>query len=176
MRPLRLAGPAVLIGLLALTLTACARTDRPEGVVERWLSSLNQGAAGEPGRYAAGGVSEQVLPGWSALDPGELDVIEVGLGRPTGAAGEPSYVVPFRVVTSTGQTRRLDALLTSQEGTWRIEALRDPGNPPDPKLPSEGGPRIETAHAALWVAAAAAAAAFMVVSLGLMALVRKGSG
>ena len=49
--------------LLALAFTACTQAARPEGVVENWLRSLNQGAAGRPDRYAPDEVSQRVVPG-----------------------------------------------------------------------------------------------------------------
>jgi hypothetical protein len=36
------------LAFVVLVLPACASTERPEGLVERWLVSLNQGAAGRP--------------------------------------------------------------------------------------------------------------------------------
>ena len=65
-----------VVALVALT-SACSSEQRPEGITERWLLSLNQGAAGRPDRYAPDEVSEQVVPGWHDLDPGFLDVITV---------------------------------------------------------------------------------------------------
>ena len=50
--------------LAAVLLAACGGTDRPEGVVERWLDSLNQGKAGQPYKYAAPDVTQKVLPNW----------------------------------------------------------------------------------------------------------------
>jgi hypothetical protein len=92
---------------VALMLPACATADRPEGIVERWLLSLNHGAAGEPERYAPDDLSEQVLPNWDGLEPGELDVIEVSRGAIVSSlfAGD-RYVVPFRVVTIDGEEFR----------------------------------------------------------------------
>src|SRR5207247_1524816 len=94
-RPLRRV--AAVAGLALMLLTACGGTDRPEGTVERWLVTLNQGKAGEPEKYAAGNVTNQVLPGWSNCDPGSLDVIEVG-AHATGTEGYPAQVlVPYRI-------------------------------------------------------------------------------
>lgn len=164
---------AVAVALLA---PACAGTQRPEGLVERWLTSLNQGAAGRPARYAANALSDQVLPGWAGLDPGQLDVIEVGKARvfanmrfPEGAA-----LVPFRVVDLDGNERTGVALI--QRGpdgrTWeRVLRLAPPSE--DLALPSQGGPPIETATPPMWLAALAAAAVFVALSAGLMALVRR---
>ena len=76
-----------VVALVALT-SACSSEQRPEGITERWLLSLNQGAAGQPDRYAPDEVSEQVVPGWHDLDPGFLDVITVE-PQVSSSAGDP---------------------------------------------------------------------------------------
>ena len=89
---------AALMLLAALALPACGGTDRPEGVVERWLVSLNQGASRRRGLYARDRLSQEVLPGWQSCDPGALDKIEVGRG--IGVSRHPDeadLLVPFRV-------------------------------------------------------------------------------
>jgi hypothetical protein len=78
----------IAAALATLALSACAGQERPEGIVERWLLALNQGAAGEPDRYAPNAASEEILPGWEHLDPGELDVVEVARARTPG--GDPA--------------------------------------------------------------------------------------
>jgi hypothetical protein len=93
---------APLVVLAALVLAGCGHTDRPEGAVERWLTSLNQGAAGRPGRYAGPAESNEVLPGWRGCDPGALDTIEVGNSIVGGApASSDAAFVPFRVEYAT---------------------------------------------------------------------------
>ncbi|MGH2556909.1 MAG: hypothetical protein ACRDHO_14500, partial [Actinomycetota bacterium] len=72
-----------LLVVAALFLSACGGTDRPEGVVERWLISLNQGRAGEPDKYAPNELSQRILSNWQERDPGDLQVIEVGKGMPS---------------------------------------------------------------------------------------------
>lgn len=139
---------------LAFLLVACAGTDRPEGVVERWLASLNQGAAGRPDRYAPRPTSDAVLPGWRALDPGELDVIEVGRGRASSDAAE----VPFRIVRLDGTEVERTAIVGREADGWRIERLEPPRE--DLPLPSEGGPPIAAADAPWWLGALAVALAF----------------
>ncbi len=98
----------VALGIAALLLAGCGHTDRPEGAVERWLTSLNQGAAGRPGRYANPAESNAVLPGWRACDPGALDTIEVGRAssssRIIARGGETQAelaTVPFHVEYAT---------------------------------------------------------------------------
>jgi hypothetical protein len=104
--------------VLMATLPACERTERPEGVVERWLVSLNQGAAGRPDRYAPDDVSEQVVPGWRELNPGQLDRIEVG----AHTLDPPSHLpaVPFRVVTVDGVQTVGTAHLEEGPSGWQI--------------------------------------------------------
>jgi len=153
--------------LVCLALPACTTQERPEGIAERWLLALNQGAAGEPGRYAQSEVSNEVLSNWERLDPGELDVIEVG----NGSFRCEVYIacetrVPFRVVRLDGTEVPMDAIIPSHTGPPGgsrrvvIELV-----PPDRRLrlPSEGGPPIETASTATWLLAAA-------VGLGLTAI------
>jgi hypothetical protein len=157
-----------LLVVAALFLPACGSTDRPEGVVERWLISLNQGKAGEPGKYAPLALSERVLPHWATRDPGDLDVIEVGRGR---IYADDRYLVPFRV-------ERLDGTETSGvvigspinvEGTWRVEGLL----PPDASLPvpSKGGKRTGGAETGVWLTAAGIAVALILLSVLLMSTV-----
>lgn len=167
-----------VMGAIALAaLPSCASQDRPEGVVERWLISLNQGAAGEPERFATDDVSERILPGFDACEPNALDVIEVGAGRVTQLKSEVEEAeVPYRVeyasdredlCTSTADPsapREGTALLSRFRGsdTWRIEEL----TPLDPTLrvPSQGGGRIGSAAAIDWIVGTA-------VGLGLVGLV-----
>ncbi len=162
------------LGLVALAvmLPACANTERPEGVVERWLTSLNQGKAGEPGRYAPDDISEQVLPNWRTLDPGQLDLIEVGRGEQHDSTlfDTPIVLVPFRVVDVDDVTV-VGTALVSPGG--RIADL-DESDPQLP-LPSTGGPRIESATATLWLVAIGVAGLLILVSAGLMALVQRRS-
>jgi hypothetical protein len=166
----------VALALLAIGAGACATTDRPEGVVERWLISLNQGAAGDPGRYATEQVSDLVLPGWRELEPGELDVIEVGRGRPETflLTEDERYVVPF-VIDHVGPGRlRANAILSDEDGAWRVEAVAA-GAGWDLRLPSEGGPGLDRAAGLAWAVAAGIAVVLIVLSAGLMRLARPGA-
>jgi hypothetical protein len=96
--------------LLVVVLSACSSNDRPEGVVERWLLSLNQGVAGTPDRYggqAAVEAANTIVPDWRARDPGSFDRIEVD-GNPAWAKGmippmQPLREVPFRIETTDGR-------------------------------------------------------------------------
>jgi len=157
----------------ALALGACGGTDRPEGVVERWLISLNQGEAGEPERYAPKELSSQILP--PPREPNDLDVIEVGKGRV--AAG--TALVPYRVEVLDGprldgiaQLQRLIQRVVDGEPRttdlgWQITGLL----PADPALrvPSEGGERIGGASAALWLGGVGSAGVLILLTWALMA-------
>ncbi|MGH2635676.1 MAG: hypothetical protein ACRDHU_05975 [Actinomycetota bacterium] len=161
---------AFALALAALTVPVCAAAERPEGIVERWLISLNQGAAGDPGSYAPARLSERVLPGWSNLEPGELDVIEVGLGRATGRASVPWFAeVPFRVVTIDGK-ETIGVAFVARPGARPaikgIETGRNPGVP----LPSDGGPPLDRGEGRAWVAAFGVAALLILLTIAVMRL------
>ena len=155
---LRIAAGALL--LLPATGAACGSTDRPEGIVERWLVALDQGAAGRPDAYAEPSVSDRLLPGWRDHDPGAFDVIEVGRGGPNGA----TYRVPFRIVAVDGGAFRGTATVA---GGRVVDVARRPAGEP---FPSEGGRPIADADAWAWLAAGAAALGLTAVSTALMRL------
>jgi hypothetical protein len=160
----RLAAAAFLAaGLLA----ACGRTDRPEGVVERWLVSLNQGSAGRPDHFAESGVSEQILPGWQGCDPGAFDVIEVGIGGMFPVREGQLAVAPYRVryagdladlcgrtVRPAGPADGFAELFRPAAGDWSVVRLieRRPGDESLP-LPSRGGPPVAEAPRQIWLGA-----------------------
>jgi hypothetical protein len=162
--------------VVLLALTACGDTQRPEGIVERWLQSLDQGRAGTPEKYASDQVSEQVLPGFRTLDPGQFDLLEVGRGAPhkMGPAfqGQLDLAIPFRVVDTDGAERRGAAWVTEDGSRIALVRLNDPGAP----LLSEGGPAIVATSSSIWLAGALAALAFTAVALLLMAFVRRSAG
>jgi hypothetical protein len=163
----------VLAVMSMLLLASCAGTERPEGIVERWLISLNQGAAGNPGAFAADRVSHLVVPDWEELEPGELDLVEVGPGRfesgVTSLLDDDGYVVPFLVERLDGGRLRASAVLSAEPGGWRVEAvsLETFGL----TLPSEGGPGLDRGAGLAWLAALGLAAALVLLSTGLMRLV-----
>ncbi len=152
----------------ALLVPSCGGIERPEGVVERWLISLSQGAAGRPDRYASGAISDTVLPGWEDLDPGELDVIEVGDARPRPGG---TFLVPFQVVRTDGAVARAYAVVERRGETLRIvrfEPPPDTGPGVDPGFadaPAAGVPPPA------WAAAAGGAALLILFTMGLMRLV-----
>jgi len=169
--------PLSVVAVVALLLVGCSNTERPEGIVERWLLALNQGRAGEPERYAPLDVSRRILPEYPAVDPGDFDVIEVGkafvgtcgVALPPAAscpAGTASASVPFRVVMLDGRAFDLDAHLLDEGEGWRIEGLLDfPRN-----VPSRGGLPLAGASADVWLIALGVGIVVIVVSEGAMRL------
>jgi len=164
----RLTGLAAAALLAGLVLAGCGRTDRPEGTVERWLTSLNQGSAGRPGQYAPELLSQGMLPNWRDCEPGAFDVIEVGRGLESSLPGQPhSYLVPYRVQYVDDRAERCHTTLRpdlsprgvamllmtaeSHSGRWSIAAARpaSAGQPHLP-LPSEGGPPVARPSTELW--------------------------
>jgi hypothetical protein len=166
---MRRAGAVLAVALAASVLSACAATDRPEGVVERWLIAVNQGSAGRPASFAPDALSQRILPEWSTKDPGELDAMEVGKGKILEAATTPprtAAFVPYRVAREDGATIEGNAILLKVSGDWRVVTLR--GAIPGLAVPSEGGPRIGAASAVLWLAAFGVAVALSLLAVGLM--------
>jgi hypothetical protein len=163
-------GWLLLLAVVLLALVGCGDRARPEGLVERWLLSLNQGAAGRPERYADAGTSRRVLPGFERRSPGDLDVIEVGAAR----RNKCSFDVPFRVVTVDGGEVTGFAVIPICPtapilpiGSLELRQL------PAGVFPSGGGSAFGTDRAAAWAVAAAVAVAITVISIGLMELVRR---
>jgi hypothetical protein len=160
---------SVAVAITAALLSGCAGTDRPEGVVERWLIALNQGSAGVPAMFADDALSQRILPSWASKDPGQLDVIEVGRGKSFQAATTPPRIaalVPYRVVRVDGTTIEGNVVLLKVSGDWRVVTYR--GKLPGLAVPSEGGPRIGSASPVLWLAAFGVAVLLSLVAVGLM--------
>jgi hypothetical protein len=165
------------IGVLgfALLLAGCGHTDRPEGVVERWLIALNQGSAGRPGIYAPELLSQGVLPNWGECEPGAIEVIEVGRGIEATALpklGGTQYLVPYGIEYTNQReelcntTRQPDvasrgvAVLVLQDYPDRarirvVAALPESAVDRHLPLPSEGGRPVAKASAVPWMAALA---------------------
>jgi hypothetical protein len=156
---------ALALAVVALVLVGCAQETRPEGVVENWLRSLNQGAAGRPDRYAPEEVSATVLPGWHDLDPGHLDAIVVGTPRTTDVGSD----VPFRIVDVDGVSTIGVARLEMNGGSWHVASV-ETGLPPetvDLRPLSSGGLPVG------WPTAVALAGVFIALALGLLTLVQR---
>jgi hypothetical protein len=154
---------APLMLLAVLLVGACSGTDRPEGVVERWLISLNQGKAGEPGKYAPERLSQQILPHWESRDPGDLDVIEVGRGKEFrnsfGGNATPAWWIPFRIERASGVKLDGTAIAQRRGSDWHVTALRLGDR--SLGVPSEGGQRIGSASAGAWAIAIGISAVLM---------------
>ncbi|HZD18444.1 MAG TPA: hypothetical protein VE669_09915 [Actinomycetota bacterium] len=157
--------------LLVLAVPTCVRAERPEGIVERWLISLNQGAAGDPGRYADDELSETVLPGWAEREPGAFDVIEVGdaAERPAGRS-----LVPFQLRYADGDTvavARAFAVVERRNGPLRIVGFRAPPDTGSGVDPDFAVRHAQAAPAEAWTGAVGVAVLLILLTLGLMRLV-----
>ena len=154
----------VTVALVALS-SACTSEQRPEGVTERWLLSLNQGPAGRPDRFAPEDASQTVVPGWHDLEPGAFDVIEVEprIGEGTGDA---TASVPFRLVSTDGVETDGVAELTLADGTWQVTSA-ETGSP----APAEGAPF--GAGLPGWPIALAVGALLALAALGLLTIVQR---
>ena len=153
-----------VVALVALT-AACSSEERPEGITERWLLSLNQGAAGQPERYAPDEVSEQVVPGWHDLDPGFLDVITVEPALFIRGA-IPGSLVPFHLVTKDGD---------EIDGTARLQQIGDSLRITQVGLgiaPTEGGSPFGAGLPG-WPIALGVGALLTLAALGLLTIVRR---
>jgi hypothetical protein len=160
--------------LVFLALSACGETQRPEGIVERWLQSLDQGRAGTPERYATTDeVSEEVLAGYRDLAPGQFDVIEVGEAREPAGVTRPdsSRIVPVRIVTTDGVEQRLNVVTVPLAAGWRVAGIDS--QDPVGVLPSEGGPANAGISSVAWLAGVSAALLLTAIALLLMAFVRR---
>jgi hypothetical protein len=164
---------AVLVMLVALS-ASCATSQRPEGVVERWLLSLNQGSAGAPDRYGgepAVAAADAVLPDRRSREPGSLDRVEVGAASLTGTTGSRIAAVPFRIETTEGETVSGTVLASECGGTagtgtgWCVHDARVGG-----AGPAEGAAWSAGADASDW-----GRAAFMAVVLSVLAVLLVGT-
>jgi len=159
---------ALLVAVVALVAlaSACSSEQRPEGITERWLLSLNQGAAGQPDRYAPDEVSEQVVPGWHELDPGFLDVITVEPQQFIRRAGFPGAFVPFHLVTKDGDEIDGTAHLLPTGDSWRIADVEDGASPTEGETPFGAG-------LPGWPIAVAVGVLLALAALGLLTIVRR---
>ena len=160
-----------LAALMIIALASCASQEqRPEGVVERWLLALNQGAAGRAGRYADPQTSRLILPGYATADPSRLDVIEVGTAERTHCA----FDVPFRVVDVEGHETRMFAVidLCPTASPTPIAGVERRAVPPG-VFPSEGGSSFGTDRAVVWSIAVAIGLGILFLAEVVMKLVRR---
>ncbi len=147
---------------VAVALSACAAVDRPEGVVERWLTAIGQGPTGEPEIYASKELADDLVP--PPREESSLEVIEVGKGTVSGARAR----VPFRIQIPDGTPATHVAELTRTDGEWQIDRVAGPDS--TLLVPTEGGERIGKVSVAVWVGAALTGLAMMVVVALIMRL------
>jgi len=161
----------LLVTLIALMATpGCGDRIRPEGLVERWLLALDQGAAGNAGRYAEAPTSRKILPGYTNAEPGQLDVVEVGDAIRT----ECSWEVPFRVVRTDERELSGFAIIPTC-ATAPIRPILDVefGVVPEGSFPSEGATSFGSDRALVWVVAIGIGLGLVIVGEALMRLVRR---
>jgi len=147
------------LGLVALA--ACSQPPRPEGVVQRWLVSLNQGSAGRPDRWADAAVTATAAPWWPA-EPDHIDAMDVGT-----ADGQ---AVPFRIETTDGTVTTGIATVgtrTTADGTEPYVASVTMGDVPVEPHPLGGLSGGELA------AAAGVGIALALAAVGVLTLVRR---
>ena len=155
-----------VVALAALT-SACSSEQRPEGITERWLLSLNQGAAGQPDRYAPDEVSEQVVPGWHERDPGYLDVITVEPALFIRGA-IPGTLVPFHLVTKDGKEIDGTARLQQIADSLRITQVSVGGGTPATEAGSPFGAGLPG-----WPIALAVGVLLALAAVGLLTIVQR---
>ena len=158
---------ALLVSVVALValMSSCSSEERPEGITERWLLSLNQGAAGRPDRFAPDEVSQQVVPGWHERDPGYLDVITVE-PRELIRGAIPGAFVPYHLVTKDGDEIDGTAHLLQTGDSWRITDV-GPGT-----APTEGGSPFGAGLPG-WPIALAVGALLALAALALLTIVQR---
>jgi hypothetical protein len=147
---------AAFVAILVVV-PSCGGDERPEGVVERWLVSLNQGVSGEPHAYALDEVTETLAPDWDTRDPGAYDEIDVG------APGEGGGV-PFRLTLTDGSTIGGVAMLAERDRSggpgWVVVAV-DLHDPP----PTLGGVWPTGAPVGAWLVAVGVAVLLSVLAV-----------
>jgi hypothetical protein len=171
-------GLPVLVAFVILS--GCGSTERPEGVAERWLLSLDQGAAGRPGRYGgplAEAAALAVLPDWRSRDPGSLDRVEVGVANVSEAAGSIDAEVPFRLETTDGEvvSGTVDAARCGGDpvttgGDWCIRGARRAGGPAPVEMRWSAG-----ADASDWFRAFVVGLGLSAIAVAIVAIVRRRS-
>jgi hypothetical protein len=158
-----------VLGLVTvvLVLAACTQQARPDGIVENWLRSLNQGAAGRPDRYAPETVSQQVVPGWHDLDPGQLDVIEVGSPSATPSGQD----VPFHLVDVDGVETYGIAHLVARGDAWTVASVAT--DAPASAFVTATAARERSLPG--WSLAVLVAIVLSLLALGVLTMVRRGA-
>jgi hypothetical protein len=173
-------GPAIVVLMLAV-LAGCTSSERPEGVVERWLLSLNQGAAGAPDRYGgdlATASATSVLPDWRTREPGSLERVEVGTAAVSGPPGSREANTPFRIETTDGDVVSGTVVAAECGGdgatggdVWCVREARVGG-----AGPAAGSTWSAGAGRSDWERAFAAALVLAAIAVLLVGAVRRRSG
>jgi hypothetical protein len=154
---------ALALLVFVVALLGCG-VDRPEGVVERWLTAIAQGPTGEPEVYAAKDLSDDLVP--PPREESSLEVIEVGKGRISGSSAR----VPFRIQKPDSSAELLVAELRRSEGTWRI--VKVTGANSNLTVPTQGGERIGRASPLVWIGGLVVGLLVMLLMTVIMSLVR----
>lgn len=128
--------------------------DRPEGVAERWLTSVgdltrdgvHDDAVDRVRGHGDVALGEQLIVGAHADGKSAFTALEVGKARREGDIA----LVPAQLVTRGSDTARTQVVVLQRDGeTWRVVELR----PPDSslKVPSEGGDVASKAPVTLYL-------------------------
>ncbi len=127
-------------------------------------------------------MSQQVLPGFRILDPGQFDLIEVGAAPGTMVAAvdcpgpqpcpeeEHIVLVPFRVEPIGGGPFRGRARLSDLSGAWQVVGV---DRAKDVALQSNGGQAIAGMSDAAWAGGVATALVLIAVALLLMVVIQR---
>jgi hypothetical protein len=155
------------IVLAVALLVACASSERPEGIVERWIVSMNQGIAGEPWRWAFDGATVATSPTWDTDEPGSIDSFSLGSARAEG----DRFVVPFSIERLDGTVISGDAIMGNRslaDGTSRLGVIEVHLGAPE----GETGRWQEGAPGSAWPIAAGLGILVAVLSAAGVRLVR----
>jgi hypothetical protein len=155
--------------VIAAIATGCSGgAEHPEGIVERWIVSMNQGRAGAPSRWAEDRATATVSPTWHTDDPGSIDAFSIGIAE----AEDDAFVVPFTL-------ERLDGTVTSGDV---VVARRGPGDAPgglevkEVRLGAPSGPTghwMESTTPGAWLLAIAVAVILTIFTVALVRLVER---
>jgi hypothetical protein len=147
-------GVAIIVGVVALFVVST--DDRPEGIAERWLSSvgdltrdgIHSDAVARVRGHGDVALGEGLVANVKADGKAAFTSLEVGKARRTG----DTALVPAQLVARGDDTTRRYVVVLQRDGdSWRVTALR----PPDPtlKVPSEGGDVAAKAPVSLYLIA-----------------------
>jgi len=169
---------AALAVVAMLAVPACASDERPEGVVERWLASVDQAEAGRPERWTVRPLlTDDFFP--EITEPGAFDEIRVGDAQQVGTP-KPGYRVPFSgTLVVGGRVIAFWGYAIVREGPDGLRIARfatPPGFPPTGAQDAFTASTRETTPVGAWVIALVVAAALVGVEVLLMRLAGRGPG